>query len=156
MSYDFILASLSSPSPPSSPLTWVSTLSSIKLCAILHRSQKPHRASKHFRCAAAKPRCAFSVKVHSSKTYYEKEHKTDLQFFCGLQVELILWKYWVKWNILLKLTRFFMLFKNWVYISLLEINYILWLIFLLDSANLSIHLSMKAMSKLDLQDCICV
>lgn len=49
-----------------------------------------------------------------------------------------------------------MLFKNRVYVSLLEINYILWLIFLLDSANLSIHLSMKAMSKLDLQDCICV
>lgn len=51
----------------------------------------------------------------------------------------------------------FILFKNWVYIYISTENKLYFVaLFLLDSANLSIHLSVKAMSKLNLQDCICV
>lgn len=153
---DFILTSLSSPSPSSSQLTLVSTLTSIKLCAILHRSQKPHRASRHFRCGAAKLRCALSVRYTVLRFTMRKNAKQISNFSVAYRLNWDFGGIGYKWNILLKLTHILILFKIWVYISLLEINYILWLIFLSDSANLSIHLSMKAMSKLDLQDCLCV
>ena len=113
---DFISTSLSSPSPSSSQLTLVSTLTSIKLYAILHRSQKPHRASRHFRCGAAKLRCTLSVRYTVLRFTMRKNAKQISNFSVAYRLNWDLGGIGYKWNILLKLTHFLILFKNWVYI----------------------------------------